>query len=127
MIFYPNPVRIDWTRCPIILDDPVDLLQRLGIGVSLFRAVEDVLETPKFRSALSKLDSQLQKLWSTRKADLARSTALKSLDFKPWKKAGPDIYSVRVNGNYRAHLRHDRDERVWFAEAIGDHKAMGHG
>uniref|UniRef100_A1UB30 Uncharacterized protein n=1 Tax=Mycobacterium sp. (strain KMS) TaxID=189918 RepID=A1UB30_MYCSK len=88
VIFYPNPVRIDWTRCPIILDDPVDLLQRLGIGVSLFRAVEDVLETPKFRSALSKLDSQLQKLWSTRKADLARSTALKSLDFKPWKKAG---------------------------------------
>ncbi|KUI27326.1 hypothetical protein [Mycobacterium sp. GA-2829] len=127
LIFYPNPVRIDWTRCPIIVDDPVHLLQRLGIGISLFRAVEDVEETPKFQSALSKLDPKLQKQWLKRKADLARSTALKSLDFKQWKKAGPNVYSVRVDGNYRAHLRHDRDEQVWFAEAIGNHKKMKHG
>lgn len=38
-----------------------------------------------------------------------------------------DCYSVRVKGSLRAHLRYDRNQAVWFAEAIGDHKAMGRG
>lgn len=127
LIFYPDIVRIDWTRCPIFVLDEHDLQRTLGIGVSYFDAVEIFEETDSFKRSYSKLDRKLQKIWGTRKNDLARSTALKSLDFKQWKKDGRDVYSVRLDGNHRAHLRYDRDRTVWYAEQIGDHKAMGHG
>ena len=127
LIFYPDPIRIDWTRCPIIVHDRHDLRRQLGIGISFFDKVVELVETPAFRRALEKLDQRLQKQWTTRKVDLGRSTALKSLDFKQWKKGGDGCYSVRVDGNYRAHLRYDRETSVWLAEQIGNHKAMGHG
>jgi hypothetical protein len=127
LIFYPDLIRIDWTRCPIVVLDEHDLQRKLGIGVSYFDAVEIFEETDSFKRSLTKLDRRIQKLWTIRKKDLARSTALKSLDFKQWRNGGPDIYSVRVDGNYRAHVRYDRDGSVWLAEQIGNHKAMGHG
>lgn len=86
-----------------------------------------MFETAKFERELAKLDRRLQELWQMTKRDLTRSTSLKSLDFKQWKKGGRDWYSVRVTGNFRAHLRYDRAKSVWYAEEIGDHKAMGHG
>jgi hypothetical protein len=127
LMLYPDPIRIDWSRCPVILLDRHDLLRQLGIRVSYFRQIPEIVETPKFQRAFAKLDRSIQKRWQTRKVDLRRSTQLNSLDFKQWPKAGPDYYSMRVDSKYRAHLRYDRDQSAWFAEAIGDHKAMGHG
>ena len=69
----------------------------------------------------------MTELWERRKADLARSVSLSSLGFQRWKPGGADCYSVRVDGNYRAHLRRDSANGSWIAEAIGDHKSMGHG
>jgi hypothetical protein len=105
LIFYPDIVRIDWTRCPLFILDEHGLQRTLGVGISYFDTVEIFEETESFKRLYSKLDRHLQKVWTVRKKDLARSTALKSLDFKQWKKIGPDVYSVRVDGNYRAHLR----------------------
>lgn len=127
LMLYPDPTGVDWSRCPIILIDDQDVLRQLGISVSYFQSVAKVFETTKFQRELAKLDRRLQELWQMTKRDLARSTSLKSLDFKQWKKGGRDWYSVRVTGNFRAHLRYDRAKSVWFAEEIGDHKAMGHG
>jgi hypothetical protein len=127
LIFYPDLIRIDWARCPIIILDEDNLLERLGIGVSYFQTVEICEETESFRRSYSKLDGRLQKLWDARKSDLARSTALKKLDFKQWKQDGADVYSVRLDGNFRAHVRYDRGRRIWLAEKVGDHKAMRHG
>jgi plasmid maintenance system killer protein len=127
LMLYPDPVRIDWTRCPIIFTDRHNLQGLLGIHVSFFSTVTAIEETAPFQKALKKLDKKRQRLWATRKEQLAQSTALKSLEFKQWEKAGRDWYSVRVDGNYRVHLRHDRAASMWFAEKIGDHKAMGHG
>ncbi|WP_232525769.1 MULTISPECIES: hypothetical protein [Mycobacterium] len=127
VMLYPNPSRIDWSRCPIILIDDHKFLEQLGISVSYFRSVPELHETARFQRALVKLDRRLQEPWLMTKRDLARSTSLKSLDFKQWKKGGKDCYSVRVKGSFRAHVRYDRGKAVWFAEAIGDHKAMGHG
>ncbi|MCR5977782.1 hypothetical protein GDN83_08520 [Gordonia jinghuaiqii] len=127
LIFYPGLVRVDWTRCPIIVHDRDDLLMTLGIGISAFRTILEITETSGFTRSLRKLDKRLQKQWQIRKADLKRSTALKSLDFKRWKPGGPNYYSVRVDSNFRAHLRYNPDETVWAAEDIGNHKAMGHG
>lgn len=124
MIFYPDIVRIDWTRCPIIVLDEHGLRRRLGLEVSYFDVVEIIEETASFKRSYSKLDCKLQKVWVTRKNDLARSTALKSLEFKQWKRDGRDGCSVRIDGNYRAHFRYDRDRTgvsplAWreFAEA----------
>ena len=49
------------------------------------------------------------------------------MKLKPWKEDGADCYSIRVDGNYRAHGKYDRDESVWSAVEIGTRKAMGHG
>ncbi len=126
VMLYPDPTRIDWTRCPIIIADDHGLFKMLGVNVAPFQSVQDVVETPVFSKSLSKLDKRLQKLWLSRKELLTLSTSFKSLDFKQWKAAGPDFYSVRVDGNFRAHLRYDHDKLCWFAEAIGNHKAMNH-
>jgi hypothetical protein len=125
LMFYPDPFKIDWTRCPIIIDDRHGLLKSLGIQVSFFSAVTVSQETPSFVRAFRKLDQTIQKLWRRRKADLARSTQLASLDFKQWVPGGPNCWSVRIDGNYRAHLR--RNASIWSAFDIGTHKAMGHG
>jgi plasmid maintenance system killer protein len=127
LIFYPDLIRIDWTRCPVIIVDEHNLRDALGITLSYFEMVKSIEETADFVKSYRKLDRRLQKLWTIRKQDLARSTALKSLDFKQWKTEGSDVYSVRLDGNYRAHLRYDRGRTTWYAEGIGNHKAMGHG
>jgi hypothetical protein len=61
------------------------------------------------------------------RVDLVQSTALKASIFMPRKEGGADCYSIRVDGNYRAHGKYDRDESVWSAVEIGTDKAMGHG
>jgi len=49
------------------------------------------------------------------RVDLAQSTALRASIFKPWKEGGADCYSIRVDGNYRADGKYDRDESLWSA------------
>lgn len=127
LMFYPDLIRIDWTRCPIAIIDDHDILSALGIDVAFFRAISCIEETAKFERSLKRLDRRIQKRWQESKRRLAISTSLSSLDFKQWKKDGSDYFSVRVDGNHRAHLRRDREASRWFAEAIGDHKEMGHG
>jgi hypothetical protein len=127
LIFYPDAIRIDWRRCPIIVYDRLGLLHSLGIGISFFEVISSIIETPAFLKALARLDSRIQNIWHRRKADLARSVRLKGLGFQQWQPGGTDCYSVNVDGNYRAHIRRDRQSQAWIAEAIGDHKSMGHG
>ncbi|MBI3224375.1 MAG: hypothetical protein HYZ39_04870 [Mycolicibacterium cosmeticum] len=126
-MLYPNPVQIDWTRCPIILQDQYDLQRHLGIHISYFRCVDRITETPSFERSLKKLSVDLQRQWSKVKVTLAITTAGSGSDFKRWKPGGEDCYSVRVGRAFRAHLRYERQTSTWIAEAIGDHKTMGHG
>jgi hypothetical protein len=127
ILLYADPIRIDWTRCPIIVSDRFGLFKLLGIRASFFSAIRDVVETPAFLKQLARLGGRFQKLWVMRKRYLARSVALASLDFKEWKPGGPDTYSIRIDGNYRAHLHHERQASRWSAVSIGPHNAMGHG
>ena len=127
VMVYPSPTKIDWKRCPIMLYDRADIFRSLGIRPSYFEVVTGIEETDKFQHEFRKLDRSIQKRWYKSKLGLERSTSLTSLGFERWDKIGPDWYSVRVGGNFRAHLRYERDGSRWFAEAIGDHKKMGHG
>lgn len=125
-MLYPNPVQIDWRRCPIILQDQYDLQGQFGIGISYFRCVAGITETSSFERSLKKLSSDVQLQWSKVKDSLAVTTAGHGSDFKRWKPGGKDCYSVRVGLAFRAHLRYDRQTCTWAAEAIGNHKDMGH-
>lgn len=127
LLFYPDIVRIDWTRCPILILDERGILEALGINVAFFRRVCDIEETERFTRAFKKLDKSIQKQWRMSVNKLALSTSLNGLGFQPWNMDGADYYSVNVGGNFRAHLRYDRNGSKWFAEAIGNHKEMGHG
>lgn len=124
-IFYPSITSIDWRRCPILVHDNLGILDALGIN--LFETINGIIESKSFLKSLSKLGDQVEAMWWRRKADLERSVALSGLRFQPWRAGGPNCYSIRVNSNYRAHLRQDIAGRLWIAEAIGDHKMMGHG
>jgi hypothetical protein len=127
LIFYPRPFQINWRRCAILVHDRGGILQELGIGLAFFEAISGIFESPSFLKALNKLDRRIAAVWRKRKGDLARSVSLNSLQLQRWKLGGPGCYSVRVNSNYRAHLRHDPIKGSWTAEDIGDHKSMGHG
>ena len=120
-----NPYRL--APLPHHCSRPSRAVESLGIGLSLFRAILAIAETPSFERELSKLDLRMAMLWQRRKAVLARSVDLKSLGFQRWRPGGPECYSVRLDGSYRVHLRRDPRTDTWCAESVGDHKAMGHG
>lgn len=68
----------------------------------------------------------LRAQWDNTKAKLLENRLLRGLNFKPWPKDGRGAYSVRIDDNFRAHLKHQGDGR-WNAYALGPHKALGHG
>jgi hypothetical protein len=127
LTFYPNPIQIDWRRCPVLLYDRLGVLKTLGIGVDFFETIAGVVESASFSRALTRLGGSMVGLWERRQADLARSVSLNSLGFERWKPGGVDCYSIRLDGNYQVHLRLVRTDGSWIAESIGDHKSMGHG
>jgi hypothetical protein len=121
---YPNALRIDWRRCPIILADEHDLLRALGIVPKFIACVSVINETDRFVSQLRKLGSLYEAKWQKTKKKLAHTTQLHGLDFKEWAPGGKNYWSVRIDRDVRAHLRFDNG--TWFADAIGRHDAMGH-
>lgn len=70
--------------------------------------------------------AHLRKQWTETKTKLLENRLLRGLNFKPWPKDGPGRYSVRVDDNFRAHLRHMGDGR-WIAYVLGPHTKLGHG
>jgi len=124
LIFYPNPFQIDWRRCPILVFDRFGILNTLGIGVDFFETITGVVESPSFLRDLRKHGRQLEDKWDRRKERLSRSVGH---EVERWRPGGPNCYSVRIDDNFRAHLRRDPANGSWIAESVGDHKSMGHG
>jgi hypothetical protein len=123
---FPIRPRIDWRYCPIHL---VDDSARFGLPpgwLSFFSRLSAIEETDDFRRKLEKLTTPLQRAWERTKQKLAIAITA-GADFKKWDKGGTDLFSVRVNDNFRAHLQRRRDTVGWLAVAIGNHKEMGHG
>jgi len=123
---YPNASRIDWRRCPVILLDEDGLFAELGIVARFIDCIAEISETSTFRKQLDRLGSNYAKRWHVAKAKLNRSTSIPGLDFKPWPPRGKGWFSVRVDGEVRAHLLNDGVTHKWSAEEIGRHDAMGH-
>ncbi len=122
---FPIRPRIDWRQCPIHLVDDHDRIEVSEGLIHYFSKLGTIEESDKFRKALQTIDCRIQKAWNSTK-DKLRATILPSADFKKWPNGGPNIYSVRVNDNFRAHLE-KKDPDHWIALRIGSHKEMGHG
>jgi len=122
---FPIRPRIDWRYCPIHLVHDGD---RLGIPrdyLNLFSRLPVIEETKDFQRSLQSLAPAIQQGWIRTKTKLL-SCISRGADFKKWSRAGNNVWSVRINNSYRAHLQYDPDG-VWRALAIGSHKEMGHG
>jgi hypothetical protein len=81
LIFYPNPFRIDWRRCPILIHDRLGLLQTLRVAVSFFETITGIVESQSFLRSLAKLGALINAKWHRCKGDLARSVNLNRLGF----------------------------------------------
>jgi hypothetical protein len=101
-------------------------LSRWISPVFLTPPVNTIVDGDDVKKALSGRYIQLREPWEETKLKLKNNRHLRGLDFKPWRQDGRGAYSVRVDDNFRAHLRHER-EGNWTAYAIGGHKDMGHG
>jgi hypothetical protein len=123
---YPNASRIDWRRCPVILLDEGKLFAALGIVPKFIDCIPEIFETSTFTKQLDRLGTNYVKKWRATKSRLNRSTSIPGLDFKSWPPRGKGWFSVRVDGDVRAHLLNDGFSHKWSAEEVGRHGAMGH-
>ncbi len=88
--------------------------------------VFDVEDGKAVTKALQGRFRHLESRWSQTKAKLLENRLLHGLNFKPWRKDGPDSYSVKIDDGFRAHLMHKESGR-WIAYILGSHKELGHG
>jgi hypothetical protein len=109
-----------------------DIPERLVLGIKYSKlisparfipSVKEIRETPKF---LSDVLPGHQSYWEKTKSKLMKSSCLPGLDFKYFE--APDIWSARVNDNFRAHFSPiSITQGIWEAISYGNHKKMGHG
>jgi hypothetical protein len=89
--------------------------------------VRNVTEAPSLSRLLASKYASLKETWENTKRKLIDNPALPGLDFKRWDKR-TGHWSVRVNDNFRAHLRPiPPPSGTWEADEFGPHKAIGHG
>lgn len=123
---FPIRPRIDWRYCPIHL---INDSQRIGLPpewLSYFSRLPEITETTGFQKKLKKLTPPIQRAWERTKEKLGIGITT-GADFKKWTKGGDNLFSVRVNNNFRAHLQRETESDEWVAVSIGNHKEMGHG
>lgn len=88
--------------------------------------VTQIIDGDEVKELLTSRFSHLVSRWEETKRKLLENRTLRGLNFKQWPKDGKDVYSVRVDDNFRAHLRH-QGQGCWLAFLLGPHKKMGHG
>jgi hypothetical protein len=94
--------------------------------ISPARFIPFVKEISESKDFLADIPAGHKTFWEKAKTKLYKSSCLPGLDFKLFNP--PDIWSARINDNFRAHLtpvsiQHGK----WKAISYGNHKKMGHG
>jgi plasmid maintenance system killer protein len=109
--------------CPVYVFDD----DRLGIpesAISFLTCLPGIVETDSFCRKFDRLESSLQNRWTKLKNQLPDGIP-RSARFEKLKGTAQNVFSVRLNDNFRVHLR--QMEGGWEAFAVGSHKEMGHG
>lgn len=120
--FYTLAERLDASQCPITIIHNEDRFGIPQIGTNFILKIPTIVESESFQKTFRKLDLSLQKRWKKKKQQLAE-TIPRHPEFEKF----ADVFSLRLNDNYRVHLRPSNDMAVWEAIAVGTHKEMGHG
>jgi hypothetical protein len=124
---YPSLPMIDWRHCPVFLTDQSGKFAKIFKNTQFINRIDMLVETEKFEKKLNKLEDKVIQNWIKTKKKLSLSVLQNGLDFKPFKIFGSNIFSVRVNDNFRAHLEFNKLRQAWYAIDIGNHSEMGHG
>lgn len=120
--FYSLADNLDANQCPITIIHNEDRFGIPQIGTNFILKIPTIVETEAFQKACKKLDKSLRQRWEKKKRLLAE-TIPRHPEFEKF----ADLFSLRLNDNYRVHLRPSNDMTVWEAIAVGTHKEMGHG
>ncbi|CAN5564723.1 hypothetical protein BH10CYA1_BH10CYA1_59820 [soil metagenome] len=112
--------------CPVYL---IPDHERIGMPYDALRLITQIplsnlIETTSFKKDFQKLDDSLKRRWNKLKQQMDSSIP-RAARFEKMKGLREEIFAVRLNDNFRVHLRHANDH--WEAIAVNDHKAMGHG
>jgi len=127
MGLYPQWPQLDWRYCPVHVVDDTPHLRLPPFKIDLFRTVEGIEESNKFRARFAREPARVQQSWEKAKQQLAISTAIRGLDFKVWERRDDAVvYSVRLGRNKRAHLERRLTTGGWVAIGLGSHTEMGH-
>lgn len=119
------PSRSELAQCPVQVIRDEGSVGLPNSAVRLILRMCNIREGDRFQRRLQRLDRSLQKRWAAMKQQLL-ATVPRSARLEKMRGASGDLFSVRLNDNFRVHLRMEAHE-VWQAVDIGSHKEMGHG
>lgn len=123
-LYFSNLRCLDWRQCPVhFINDEFGGMP--SVVPKFLSSIPDIRETKKFLKKLQKLSKHFQDAWQRKKEELAsRPPNQKQFEALSGDKAG--LYSVRVGGGHRAHLKPVNRFEYWEALMIGTHTEMGH-
>jgi hypothetical protein len=121
----PPKIYLRRSLCPEYVVFPTDLSKWISTALKL-PPVKQIQEAVPVLRLLTGRFANLKAAWEETKRKLLVEALARGLNFKPWPKAGRDCCSVRVDQNFRAHLRH-LGAGVWEVFEIGPHTKLGHG
>jgi plasmid maintenance system killer protein len=120
---FPTTAMSDSYTCPVYLFDD----DRIGVpesAISFLTRIPGIVETDDFCRRFERLEPSLQSRWRKLKNQLADGIP-RSARFEKLKGFGGNTFSMRLNDNFRVHVRRTNDQ--WEAFGVGSHKEMGHG
>lgn len=112
--------------CPEWVVSPANLNNWISPAVRM-PDIKLIIDSPKVSKALDGRLINYKEKWAKVKNKLITAPELlfDSYRFKLWE-GSTSIWSVHVDGNYRAHLL-NQGAVNWLTEGLDNHKAMGHG
>ena len=122
----PAPLEIESGDCPVHVIHDEGIVGLPEPALQLITRIPSVTETDGFRHQFARLGGPLQRRWERLKAVL-RDGIPRSARFTKMKTAGENVYSLRLNDNFRVHVRLVKGSQDWEAFGVGSHAAMGHG
>lgn len=109
--------------CPVhVFDD-----DRIGLpesAFSLIASIPSIVETDDFSRRFERLENSLQSRWRRLKSQLPDGIP-RSARFEKIRSVDGSVFSMRLNDNFRVHVRQTNGR--WEAFAVGSHKEMRHG
>ena len=123
--FFGDLRAFDFQQCPVhfLHDDG-----RYGLPPLTPRLIDrlpDIRETKKFLKQYERLARHFQKAWKDTKVELS-VYGPKPKQFEALRGKLKGLYSIRIGGGHRAHLRPVNQFAYWEAIDIGTHTEVGH-